>query len=102
MSYTLEPWVEKALSTLPWIDRIKTRAVLGYHLRRASGWDDVACGIMNRMDCGVDLANYITGGRLSRAEKERDRILDEKVHPIMTRLKYIHLQMFDGERNQNE
>ncbi len=86
MNYKLEPWVHEALRTLPVIRRAKLRWWLHVRLNRAAYHDERLAALQNRMDCGFQLGDYITGGKFSREVAARDAILEEIV-PVMQDLR---------------
>lgn len=70
MSYRLTPELKAALRRLPLRQRIVTRWKLHRRLMALSRVDEAYCGLLNRYDCGADLIDHFTGGRMTRLRSE--------------------------------
>lgn len=84
--YSLTPELKAAIARLPIIQQITVRAKLHYHLKALSATDNAIADIQNRLDCGLGLADYITGGKLSRLEAEletQQQAIQKIVEPLL-------------------
>ena len=74
---TLDPDLRARYARAPLLNRLRFR----FALRRYSAACNSRDNLLDRYDCGADLADHISGGKVSAA--------DQKINRAVTRLKAV-------------